>query len=232
MPYRRLPNTDAARIRSLSAAIAKKRADSNEVFTGSIPKMELTLKNFEGAQMHYQKSLETQVLASKKFQKLTKDARLFVSHFIQVLNMCIQRSELKSAVKKHYQLEPTDFTVPELNSLDALIEIGNNVIKGEEQRLREGGIPIYNPTIARVKVAYSMFKEAYVAQKQYQSITQRCLAELSIQRVEIDKLLKQIWDQTEEYFKDLPLNQQLKKCQEYGMIYYYRKGELKTEKQQ
>lgn len=230
MPYRRLPNTDAARIRSLSAAIAKKRADSNEVFTGSIPKMELTLKNFEGAQVHYQKSLETQVIASKKFQKLTKDARLYVSHFIQVLNMCIQRSELKSSVKKHYKLDPTDFTVPDLNSIEAILEIGNNIILGEEKRISEGGAPIYNPAIARVKVAYSIFKEAHISQKQYQNITQRCQTELSEQRVEIDKLLKQIWDQTEEYFKDLPYEQHLKKCQEYGMIYYYRKGELKTEK--
>lgn len=227
MPYRRLPNTDAARIRALKTAINKKRASNlHDVFTINLSKVELMLRKFEASQTHYTKSLEIQVEANKRFQKLYRDARLFVSHFIQVLNMSIIRNEMKASVKKFYELPQDTHTVPELNNIESLLEIGEKVINGEQKRLMNGGFPIYNPTIARVNVAYSLFKDAQQAQKQYQSNTNRCLAELAVQRADMDETLKDLWNQIEGYFMDLPEEEKLKRCKEFGVIYYYRKGEL------
>jgi hypothetical protein len=40
-----------------------------------------------------------------------------------------------------------------------------------------------------------------------------------------DTLIVDIWDQVEAKFDQLPQPNRLEKCGEYGVIYYYRKGE-------
>lgn len=227
MPYRRLPNTDNARIRAMKMAVEKKRFYLHgDVFSIDMFHLENLLRNFEASQSYYKKSLETQANSNRKFQKLIRDARLYVSHFIQVLNLCVMRNELKPVVKKHYKLPLDNFAVPDLSSNDALLEIGQNIVDGEQARLMEGGTPIYNPSIARVNVAFSLFKDAYVSQRQYQGITNRTLDELAGQRGEIDEILRELWNQIEESFANLPEEERLKKCKEFGVVYYYRKGEV------
>lgn len=232
MPYRRLPNTDSARVRALKTAIEKKRFYlGGKVFSIDITKLEAQLRAFETPYMHYQRSLETQVKASQKLQKLTRDARLYVSHFIQVLNLCIMRNEIKASVKKFYKLPEKGYAVPDLNTNDALLEIGKNIIEGEQARLLEGGTPIYNPSIARVNVAYSQFKDAYIAQKQFQHTTNYHLEELSAQRDKIDEVIKELWDEIEAYFANKPEKERLTSCREFGVVYYYRKGEKNIEEE-
>lgn len=233
MPYRRLPNTDNARIRALKTAVNKKRFYRGaDVFSVDLLKMENHLRNFEASQVHYKNSLEIQVSSNKKFQRLVRDARLYVSHFIQVLNLCIIRHELKESVKKYYKLPLDGYAVPDLSNNEALLEVGGNTIDGEQARLLDGGIPIYNPTIARVNVAFSLFKDAYFAQKLHQSTTNRHLEELTAQRADIDRIIKDIWDQVEDHFKNVQdEDERLNKCREYGVVYYYRKGELNKEQE-
>lgn len=232
MPYRRLPNTDNARIRALKTAVEKKRFYlQGEVFSIELFQLENLLRNFESSQLHYRNSLDTQVTANKKFQRLIRDARLYVSHFIQVVNLCIMRHELKPTIKKFYQLPTDSSAVPDLSNNDALLEIGANLIEGEKNRLLEGGTPIYNPTIARVKVAYSLFKDAYYSQKQYQVATNRHLDELTAQRADVDAVILELWNQIEAHFKDLPEEERLNMCREFGVVYYYRKNEKQEENQ-
>ena len=68
MPYRRLPNTDKARIRSLETAIAKIRNSDYYAPVLSpelLSKAEKKLSRFNEAVERYNKALETQVSYSK-----------------------------------------------------------------------------------------------------------------------------------------------------------------------
>ena len=101
MPYRRLPNTDAARIRALKAAL--KKGQYLEIDTIAYPfalkqKIEFFLPKFEVAITNSKLAKEKQFDNSQKFSEYTKKARLYISHFIQVLNFCIARGELKPSV--------------------------------------------------------------------------------------------------------------------------------------
>lgn len=229
MPYRRLPNTDSARIRSLKAAISKMRnntyAYNRDIITLDIQTLELMLRDFESAQVLYKESLDRQASENRKFQKLAKNAKLYISHFIQVLNLCIIRGEVKKDVKSLYKMEEANFAVPDLSSNDAILTWGENVIKGENDRLQQGGSPIYNPTIARVNVAFSLFKDAFFTQRTYQHTTARQLNILSEQRKDIDKTLCILWNQIEEAFSNLEADTRLEKCKEFGVVYYLRKSE-------
>ena len=102
MPYRRLPNTDAARIRALKAAL--KKGQYLEIDTIAYPfalkqKIEFFLPKFEVAITNSKLAKEKQFDNSQKFSEYTKKARLYISHFIQVLNFCIARGELKPSAR-------------------------------------------------------------------------------------------------------------------------------------
>ncbi|NDV95941.1 hypothetical protein D0T84_13620 [Dysgonomonas sp. 521] len=233
MPYRRLPNTDNARIRALKTAIEKSnRFFRQNVISLDIQKLEYMLRNFETAQIRYKDSLEAQASANRKFQRLVKNARLYISHFIQVFNFSVIRNEIKKDHKQLYGIDPDNFTVPDLTSNDSLLFWGENIIRGEQNRTAQGGIPIYNPTIARVNVAFSQFKDAYFAQKTYQNTTSRQLDNLSQQREDIDATLILLWNQIEAAFSNLQPTERLEKCKEYGVVYYLRKEEREKEKKQ
>lgn len=229
MPYRRLPNTDQARIRALKAVVAK--GDTFNVYDLAVSLKTLTearnfLTKFEAAQIYYAQCYERQAKAAPKHQANVKMARLYVSHFIQVLNLAVIRSEVKTAHKALYGLEAENNNVPDLLSEHALAEWGRKVIEGENRRLSQGGIPIYNPTIAKVKVHYDIFMDSYERQKNLQALTARSLSALASMRFKADELILDIWNQVEKKYETvIPNEKRLDLCREYGLIYYYRTGE-------
>jgi hypothetical protein len=228
MPYRRLPNTDEARIRALEKAI--QTGNSQSVLQQIVPfeilnEAKTLLYRFREVQNAYQQTLKAQTQSSKKYQVLVKNAKLYLSHFIQVFNLAVVRREIKEELKELYGLNPTDYSTPDMLSDSALLSWGEKIIKGENERIQKGGAPIYNPAIAKVKVHYDLFKEAFYAQKMHQKNTSRSLKTLNEMRAPADKIILDIWNATEESFKDLSGEARLNKCREFGVMYYYRKGE-------
>ena len=90
MPYRRLPNTDAARLRAMK--IAKEKYDrlgaSAVPFTARTANIVRGLiPTFERAISDYKMAVNAQSEKNIKYQQQVKMARMYVSHFIQVLNL-------------------------------------------------------------------------------------------------------------------------------------------------
>ena len=118
MPYRRLPNTDQARIRALKAVVVK--GDIYNVYDLAVSLKTLTdarnfLMKFEAAQAYYAECFERQSKAGRKHQSNVKIARLYISHFIQVLNLAVIRSEIRTAHKEYYGLDMKSNNVPDLS---------------------------------------------------------------------------------------------------------------------
>lgn len=228
MPYRRLPNTDQSRLRALRTAIQKedKSGYNNHVVAfKTILEAKNFLSFFEKQQLQYQQTLENQVNANKRYQQIIHNVRLYISHFIQVFNLAVIRGDIKKEHKLFYQLDPEVHNVPDLSTESALLHWGKCIIDGENERIRNGGLPIYNPAIAKVKVHYEIFKEYKSTQKIHQNSTTRQWEELVSLRTKGDEIILDIWNQVEAYFKDMDPFDKLEKCREYGLVYYYRKGE-------
>ena len=228
MPYRRLPNTDAARIRALKAALRK--GQQQEIDTIAYPfalkqKIEFFLPKLELAITNSKMAREKQFDNSQKFAEYTKKARLYISHFIQVLNFCIARGELKSSARTFYGLEENNSKVPPLLTEQDLLQWGEKVITGEQNRLSNGGgNPIYCPSIALVKVNYENFKENYTRQKQFQNNSARESSNVAQYRDEA--LILEIWNEVERYFEAVKDEEEKRyMCEEYGLIYVFRRGE-------
>lgn len=229
MPYRRLPNTDQARIRALSAAVDQ--LDSASVYDLAVDLKTLMaarnfLPRFTSAQVFYAECYNRQAKAGKKHQTNVKMARLYVSHFIQVLNMAVIRSEIRPAHKEYYGLDTKTNTVPDLSTEPALAEWGKKIVEGERRRIAQGGVAIYNPTIAKVRVHYDIFMESYEKQRGLQANTANSLQKLASMREEADRLILNIWNQVEKKYEQVnPLEKRMELCRNYGVIYYYRTNE-------
>lgn len=230
MPYRRLPNTDKARLRALEAAAKKgimlppfKLAYSQ----ASLLKLRLFVGNFQKAIVSYRTAYKTQIQRNKELTEMAKKARLYLSHFIQVLNLAILRGDLPADVRLKLGLERDEQKLPSFVLDKDLIEWGKIIIDGETKRIGLGQPPITNPTIAVVKVRYENFINGYNSQRILQQNTQRFKSELDDLRQEADELIVTIWDEVEEFFKDLPPQERRENAQEYGLVYVYRKNELK-----
>ena len=231
MPYRRLPNTDVARLRSLKIAYVKgkelppfKLAYSQATFT----KVQAFLPQFEHALLVHRSAFNNQVSKSKDYINSLKKAKLYISHFIQVINMAISRGDMPSNIRTFYGLEDYDNKVPALNTEAEVIKWGEAIIKGEAERTRKGMAPVTNPTIALVKVRFENFKDSYNFQKTLQKNNTRTLQELAKLRNEADNLVAKVWDEVEENFHELPDELRRERAMEYGLIYVFRKNELRN----
>lgn len=231
MPYRRLPNTDVARLRALKIAYVKgkelppfKLAYSQAAFT----KVQAFLPLFEHALLVHKSAFNNQVSKSKDYVNALKKAKLYISHFIQVINMAIARGDMPTNVRNYYGLEDYENKVPALNTESEVLKWGEGIIKGEADRTRKGMAPVTNPTIALVKVRFEDFKDSYNFQKTLQKNNNRTLQELAKLRDEADTLIAKVWDEVENNYKELPDELRREKAKEYGLIYVFRKNEIKN----
>ena len=228
MPYRRLPNTDQARLRALRDSIHQMEllTFGKQIVTyKTLHEAKTYLSVFEKQLAQYQQTLDSQVTANKRYQQIVHNARIYISHFIQVFNLSVIRGDIKKDHKIFYQLDPDVHNVPDLSTEAALLNWGKCIIDGENERIRNGGLPIYNPAIAKVKVHYELFKEYKSTQKLYQSTTNRNWEELVAMRQKGDLIILEIWNQVEAHYKDEQPFARLTQCQKFGLVYYYRKGE-------
>ncbi|MDR1756240.1 MAG: hypothetical protein LBR65_04670 [Culturomica sp.] len=190
-------------------------------------KIDIFLPKFEVAIVNSKAAREKQIDNSRKFAELTKKARLYISHFIQVLNFTISRGELKPQARTFYGLEEEDGKVPSLLTEPELVTWGERMITGEQDRLNNrGGNPIYSPAIALVRVNYENFKQGYEYQKRLQANSARFSAEVAQYRNEADALILNIWNEVESYFQNVKDEEEKRyMCEEYGLIYVFRRGE-------
>lgn len=226
MPYRKLPNTDLSRINALETALDRCQLENTPgivIPTLYIQEMKGFLPGFKSAQLAYQQALNQQQQSSLKYQKKFNTARMYVSHFLQVFQLCILRKEFRPEIRSLYKLPIDSSNLPELSTEAHLLECCAHVIEGERIRTSQGGVPIYNPTIAKVNVHCTMFKETVQEHKVFQSNTLRTLEQVRILRPEADRLILTVWNAVETHFKHLEGENFYQSCSDYGVRYYQRK---------
>jgi len=229
MPYRRLPNTDVARLKAMRAAYDKGKELPPFKLAFSQPtyqKLQSFLPVFEKNIAESRFTYANQIKKSKEYQQQLQKARIYISHFLQVMNMSIERGELPASTRTYFGLGEKDTRLPSLTSEEALLQWGESILRGEQERMRRGLSPIANPTVALVRVRFERFKDAYMAKKTMQKNTSRYFSELPALRKTADELIAQIWDEVEDYFKELPDEKRRTECTKYGIVYVYRKNEL------
>ena len=228
MPYRRLPKTDAARLKALQTLL-----NNDDIYTVRNRFIDWKLLNkaqplydrLLTAVEQYKIDMSSQVRNAGKIDGLQRKAALYISHFLQVLFMTIERGEIKRKYLELYGLPLDSTSLPNMKSAESIIEWGKRVVEGEKVRLKEGGRPIYKPTIGMVATHCDIFREAYEKQKQLQLRTAQSLENISSIRPECDAVLLELWNAVENHFADLPPETRFAECRKFGVVYYYRRHE-------
>jgi hypothetical protein len=230
MPYRRLPNTDLARLRAIEAGLelGKRTAVKQLAFSQqTLEKLQMFYPNFLGAIRQLNNSKQNQFERSKEYGEVFRKAKLYLSHFLQVVNFAIAREEMKPEVIEFYGLKVNSKATPPLNLEAHILTWGERIIDGEQKRIMKGGSPIYSPSIALVKVHYEEFKEAYRQQKMLQNITNMASVKVAELREKADELIQQMWNEVENSLIHLSDDEKREKAQRYGIVYVYRASEQK-----
>lgn len=229
MPYRRLPNTDSARLKSLNSAYAKGKElpPFKLAFSpNSFRKMQTFLPQFEQAISEHRNSLNLQVEKNREYQKRLKKVRLYISHFIQVVNLSILRGDMVPETRNYFGFDEDERKVPSLTTEDEVIRWGEQLIEGERIRRDKGMNPVTNPTIAVLKVHFDKFLEYHNYQKSLKDRSQRAQDQLNEKRSQVDVLIQHIWNEVEHTYEDLPEEMRREKAAEYGLVYVFRKNEI------
>ncbi len=229
MPYRRLPNTDAARIKAMKTALKKGKEvpPQKMAYTAkNIVKLQGFLPRFEQNILLQRQTQTTQSKRSKNYYEIQHKAKLYLTHFVRVMNMTVIRGELPKSVRQYYGIDIDDSNVPSFNTECDLIKWGHRIIEGEEKRLRKGGSPITNPSIAVVKVWFEKFMENHNFHKTIAKRAMDYSEKTFDMRKEADELILTIWNEVESKFKTLSEERKREECEKYGLVYFFRKGEL------
>jgi hypothetical protein len=229
MPYRRLPNTDSSRLKALTIALekGKKLTPMDLAFKqGTFQRVRSFLPKWKNAILEHKTTYEIQIKNNKEYLKKIKKAKLYISHFIQVVNMAIVRGEMQESVREFYGIEKENSRLPSLGTEADVVEWGKKIIEGEAKRKMRGNTPVTNPTIAVVKVHYDNFIESYNFQKMLQKNHSRALTSLADLRNDSDEIILSVWNEVEESFSDIPDDLKREEAQKYGLVYVYRKNEI------
>jgi hypothetical protein len=229
MPYRRLPNTDKSRIKAMRVALEKgqempphKLAFSSK----TIMKLEKTLPVFEQSIKSYREALLSHNKKNREYYEIVKKARIYLTHFIRVMNMAISRGELPSETRAFYGLATDESNVPFLNTEKELLSWGRRIIEGEEIRIKKGANPITNPTIAVVKVRFGNFLDALNHHNTLSRKTLEYSEKIDMLRRETDEIILRLWNEVEKTHLAYPENRRKELCEAYGLVYFYRKNEI------
>jgi hypothetical protein len=232
MPYRRLPNTDAARKKALTIAyeMGRELPPFKLPFSQStFQRVQSFLPSFEKAMYETKQAYINQVRRNKEYLRVQKKAKLYISHFIQVVNMAIMRGDLPENERSYLGMHDDMTHLPALNSESDIIKWGEKLIHGESLRKAKALSPITNPTIAVVRVRYEQFLDSYKFQKTLQKNYQRAQEYLANIRKEADDIILNVWNEVEKTFESLPEEERRAEAHNYGVAYVFRKNELKKQ---
>ncbi len=229
MPYRRLPNTDNARLKALKTALelGKELPPFKLAYKqGTYQMVQTILPSYETALSEHKNSYALQIEKNKRYHQNLKKARLYISHFFQVINLSISRGDLPASTRTFFGLDEDDKKLPSLNTEEEISHWGQVLIDGENKRRMQGKSPITNPTIALVKVHYEKFQEAYNYQGSLKKRNLNAQNNLRQIRENADSLIQRLWNEVEDTYSELPEELRREKASAYGVVYVYRKNEL------
>ena len=199
----KLPKTDEERIDILQTAIAQERI--NEAWdkilsTAELHELQLFIPSFQKARFALNQAVIDRDKAQNLYTDLFNNVQLYVSHFIQVLFLAVIRNEIKAESLTMYGLQEKDPVMPDLSTEEAVLKWGENLMRGESERISRGGIPLYNPPIAKIKVHYELFKESFHSMAIYEKNVSRFQNNLEVLRKKADELIVKLWTKVEERY--------------------------------
>lgn len=165
MPTRRLPNTITSVIRTLNTARdAWKEFPADRLITAAHwAKLDDSvadsfLNRFLKEAGDVPQALAAQAPLTDAFSQSIAKLTLYVSHFHQVFDLAVARGVYAPGSRAHYDRDITATALPDLSGINAVIEAGAAIIRGEATRKTAEAaahIPMTMPSAAEVAAVHA-----------------------------------------------------------------------------
>jgi hypothetical protein len=219
MSYRRLPNTDKARLtvlQKLAASLNQKEGnflkEKKEVIIEAKTAFELLVNEREQIILNRikQNKLKAEQLAMLK---------LYISHFIQVLNFSIERQELNKGCRSYFGLHINNGNTPSLTTEKLVLKWAKIIVEGEQKRIKAGMKEISHPNYQKIesitKLLTKTLNELHKIEQQYKKLQQSFVKNRKV----VDTLIKQLWNKIEQHFSGETNQVKKQKSALFGVVY-------------
>ena len=222
MPSRKLPRTDDQRTFALNTANNKAASTAPGLWlitNAQYTQLQAILSPWRGARQVVADALAEQVAATT----LAKSTLLLliknISHFIQVLNMAIDRGVLPASVRAYYDLPVSHPEVPDINTPAEAQEWAVKISTGEANRIADGGTALAWPSAAQVEAARVAAANAENAQSTKKDAYDSAQSILAAQRPAADAFIKDLWDTIEFNLRAETAASLRRRAREWGVAY-------------
>lgn len=222
MPARRLPQTDDQRTDALNTCNLKYQATAAParlISAGQFTTLGASLSPWRGARDALGPLLAAQTSATAQCVNCLRDCARCNSHFIQVLNLAIERGVLAASVRAFYELPVGHAEVPAMTTVAEALQWAAKLNVGEVARLAAGGAALSWPTIAQVNAAAALLQtneDLQSAAKDAYDLGQETVAGL---RPNVDVVIKDLWDTIEYNLRADEPSSLRRKAREWGVVY-------------
>lgn len=218
MAYRRLPNTDNARLIAILRLKEMLNRDASVLVNRQ--------KKITDFKMSFEKLIETRdtyktnrSLLNKQKKEMLGILKVYVSHFLQVFNFAIDRGEIEKEARSFFKLTINTGVIPSLSKETEIIEWAYNIVEGEEKRVVKGAEFISHPKSSQIKIITVATEKLMNDLQIMEQLFEGHKIELAKQRIEIDLFIKQVWNEIEFQFINEPIEIKRKKAAQYGVVY-------------
>ena len=238
MPYRRLPNSTPAVIRTLKNArdtykntpVAADRAISAEQFAqldNTVPNSLLNRLLKEANDVDLAQAAQAP-LTNRTAQEAARLTTL-VSHFHQVFDLGTARGTFAIGARSYYGRDVSATTIPDISTYDALDTAAENIGTGESARGNAEGIAhvaMSLPSAAEVTGQLGTFRTFHQQSEQAQVNTDSEQEDVSALYPDAHTLAVDICDTVEFFYRKEPDDASRRaKCMRWGVVYIYEPSE-------
>ena len=234
MPYRKLPNSTPAVIRTLKAArdtykitpVATDRAITAAQFAqldDTVPTSLLNVLLKDASDVDLAQAAQAPLVS--QLTQVAARLTMFCSHFHQVLDMGIARGTFQTGARSYYDRDVNATAIPDLSSYDAVAEAAGFIVSGEAARHTAEGatyVAMSLPSAAEVGTLLTQFNTLRNQSQQAQVNTDQKQEAVSAIYPQAQALAVDICDTVEFFYrKDADPASFRTKCQRWGVVYVY-----------
>ncbi len=170
-------------------------------------------------------ALQKQGFATTESQNSRKVCAMFISHFLQVFFLGIERGKYNKSELSYFKIDQNSRVLPPLGKKDEVLSWGEVIIEGDAKRIANGYAPMANPTAAEVQTSLNAYKSKLALQTTAKDKYDKEQEEMkAIYDVALEAIIA-AWDELEFFYRNETPASKRRNCREWGVVYATHPGE-------
>ncbi len=219
---RALPNSNIGRQSTIQ--VAKTKHDivlpaNDALTTPTATRLDSIFTNYNGAMTTVGTTQATQSTSAAAASTAFDKAKMFISHFIQVFFLGIDRGVYAKEQKAFYGMDVSQTALPRLVTIAEVLQWGERLKTGDPLRVTAGGAAMSNPTIAQCNTAYDDWVTKNNILNTDKEAHDTALEAVEAMNTEADHVILKVWDEVETFYNEETPSSKRANARLWGVVY-------------